>query len=396
MSKKWMDKKNAQTFRLVHRSHDDPLYFDQEASEHVFVPVEDKRQTNIRLATQQDLQADLEDQLSKGEIRRNEGEAALYGITYDDSQYDYMQHLKPIGEDTNGIFIAKQVKPEPSVKKEIIIKDNLLPLPSTKQVEFDYQKLKDVPDEISGFQPDMDPRIREVLEALEDEAYLDEGQDVDEGDIFDDLLKDGEIDEEEEQDEWDLDNYEDPYEEDQEVLAAQPWEEHFKQFKKDQTKVKNDWDSDDEFDEDEEGDLVADLPSIDHLKSGSKQKQRRKKGAMTDTSSFSMTSSANFRSKGLTLLDDRYDQVAKQYDVEQESEEEYKPFDMENERQDLEGMLDEFLDNYELESGGRRIVKKDEELHRLQEAADSVSKSKHARKRRAEKELAEKMGKMAL
>ena len=31
------------------------------------------------------------------EIRNNEGEAALYGITFDDSKYDYMQHLKPMG-----------------------------------------------------------------------------------------------------------------------------------------------------------------------------------------------------------------------------------------------------------------------------------------------------------
>lgn len=36
---------------------------------------------------------------------RNIGEAAKYGIYYDDTEYDYTQHLKVIGEDPSAVFI---------------------------------------------------------------------------------------------------------------------------------------------------------------------------------------------------------------------------------------------------------------------------------------------------
>src|SRR5690606_21178721 len=40
--------------------------------------------------------ADL-DQEFRSQVRQNEGEAANYGVFYDDSNYDYMQHLKELG-----------------------------------------------------------------------------------------------------------------------------------------------------------------------------------------------------------------------------------------------------------------------------------------------------------
>lgn len=186
-----------------------------------------------------------------------------------------------------------------------------------------------------------------------------------------------------------MDNYEDEYnkkyelgvpeDEDGELPDGvnQDWQRDFMKFKKDTKHKANDWDSDDEFEEEEE-DEVPDLPSISGNKKISKTKMRKKKGAMTDTSSFSMSSSALFRTEGLTLLDDRYEQLNKKF--EDDEEKEHKPFNMEEERHDLEGMLDEFLDNYELESGGRKLVKKDEEKKKLQKAASSVSKGKAARK----------------
>lgn len=61
-------------------------------------------------------------------------------------------------------------------------------------------------------------------------------------------------------------------------------------------------------------------------------------------------------------------------------------FDMLKERPDLESMLDDFLDNYELGSGNRKLVKKDEEIARLKEAADEVSKGKLSMRRKREKE----------
>ncbi|KAI4139490.1 MAG: hypothetical protein LQ340_007996, partial [Diploschistes diacapsis] len=60
-------------------------------------------------------------------------------------------------------------------------------LPSAELQRRTYQDQQDVPDALAGFQPDMDPRLREVLEALEDEAYVDGDE---EGDLFAEIAGD--------------------------------------------------------------------------------------------------------------------------------------------------------------------------------------------------------------
>ncbi|CCH40845.1 hypothetical protein BN7_379 [Wickerhamomyces ciferrii] len=393
-TRKWVDKKKGKTYKVVYRSHDDPLYHDEDASEHVLVEVNNPKQKKIKTKAQ--LEADLQNE--SNEIRQNEGEAALYGITFDDSKYDYMQHLKPIGTSGEGVFIPKKTDESKPKNKGIVFNDDLeLPdemFASKTKIKETYEDQQNIPDEIAGFQPDMNPALREILTALEDEAYVEEDDD-----IFQDLLQGGaeEVDEsdfEEQFDEWDMDNYEDElaqYDDESKFTKNddQGWEADFRKFKAVNKNKKNDWDSDDEFDEDEE-DVVPDLPTFDNSKNltkkQSKRKQRQKKGAMTDTSSFSMSSSALFRNEGLTLIDDKFEQILKDYQKNDESdeEEEEKPFDMQTERQDFEDMLDDFLDNHELE-GGRRIVKKNEERDRLKKAADSASKGKLAAKRKKER-----------
>lgn len=39
-------------------------------------------------------------------MRENEGEAANYGIYYDDTSYDYMQHLREVGEESSETHFA--------------------------------------------------------------------------------------------------------------------------------------------------------------------------------------------------------------------------------------------------------------------------------------------------
>ncbi|KAK6453640.1 Low temperature viability protein [Scheffersomyces xylosifermentans] len=443
------DKKNAKTFSVVHRAHDDAQFYDDEASAHVLVEAPTNANKSDLNAVKQVQGApkkkiytieELEKTLNKEEIqalRDNEGMAAQYGIFFDDSKYDYMQHLKPIGQDNEGIFIeAKSDKK--AVQKSSNIEDLFKgQLPSEHKRKINNELNQSIPDELKGFKPNMDPRLREVLEALEDEAYITEDEDGEgkdgEEDIFTSLLQSGEVEDEEEfygsdydgyddeYDEWDMDNYEDEYNdkynsdnyEDAEVLynageapaeldtstalkVDASWRNDFSKFKAETGNKANEWDSDDDFDEEEEdnkeeeeeeNDVVGELPTGEVLSKSSKKsktKLRKKKGAMTDTTSFSMTSSANFRTEGLTLLDDRYEQLARQFEEDSE-EEEYEEFKMENERVDFEDMLDDFLDNYELESGGRKVVRKDEEKKRLQEAADSVSKGKTALRRKKEK-----------
>lgn len=409
-TRKRFDKKNAQTFALVYRSHEDAQFYDEDAGQHVLVPVNKKSNHkndnnnnnnqapllhNTKIKTKAQLEKELADELEAGKIRGNEGEAALYGITYDDSSYDYMQHLRTIG-DGHGVFIPKKNREEAggssSKTKDIQFKDEL-PIADleeeARRKQITYQDMQNVPDSIAGFKPDMDPKLREVLEALEDEEYVEEDDD-----IFNDLLQGGERSDDDygdEEDEWDLDNFDDAgYDSDQfKKEGDQGWEADFRKFEHFNKNKKNDWDSDDEFEDEEEedNDVVPELPAISRLKGKgkSKTKQRKKKGAMTDTSSFSMSSSALFRSEGLTVLDDKFERLQLNYDKEEDEEEdqaeEAKEFDLKKERTDFEGMLDDFLENYELEKGGRRIVKKNETKKKLQQAADSVSRGKLAKKR---------------
>ncbi|KAG7663859.1 LTV1 [[Candida] subhashii] len=410
------DKKNATTFNIVHRAHDDSRFYDDEASEHVLVrtnaPSKSGTTTKKIYTT-----TELEQKLNKDQVRDNEGMAAQYGIFYDDSKYDYMQHLKPIGTSQDGVFISAKTNDKPKETKiEDLFKDQL-PSESKRKIGADLNE--SVPKELKGFNPNLDPRLREVLEALEDEAYItddDEGEEG--GDVFNDLLKSGEVEDEDEfyygsdaedyqdddYDEWDLDNYQDEYDQKYEQGVPEDddyknyeendhipdanvnsgWQKDFMKFKRDTKNQTNDWDSDDDFEgeeeghEEEEADELPELPQINGAssKKKSKTKLRKKKGAMTDTSSFSMSSSALFRTEGLTLLDDRYEQLNKKFEEDEEEQEEYKPFNMKEERNDFEDMLDDFLDNYELESGGRKLVKKDEERKKLQNAAKSMTRGK--------------------
>ncbi|CAK9437653.1 uncharacterized protein LODBEIA_P20310 [Lodderomyces beijingensis] len=409
------DKKNATTYSVVHRAHDDARYFEEDASNVLVPTAQTSRSTKKKVFTKHDLENKLKDKL-----RANEGMAAQYGITFDDSNYDYMQHLKPIGKSEDGVFI--QAKGGPKVKQMSLEEALREQLPSDEKRKVARDLNQSIPDELKGFQPDMDPRLREVLEALDDEAYIEdvkvrarpgnhndddeEGEEYDD-DVFADLLKSGEVEDEdefygdgEEYDEWDLDNYGDEYgvnyEQPQELEGNDNvnanWQQEFAQFKKETKNRENEWDSDDDFDNEEEeeeeeteetGDTLGELPNVKGS-SKSKTKLRKKKGAMTDTSSFSMSSSALYRTEGLSLLDDRYEQLHKKYTNNDEAKANasasHKTFNMKEERNDFEGMLDDFLDNYELESGGRKLAKKDQEKAKLQAAANSVSRGKRAQK----------------
>lgn len=429
------NKKTAQTFSVVHRAHDDALFYDNEALEHVLVPLEGGNQrtrskilsTKKVFNTSQLALALSEHDVKK--IRANEGLAAQYGIYFDDSQYDYMQHLRPTGDAEAVVIEAKPAKASSGRRERgdigALFGDQL---PSEAKRHVAYDEGQNVPNELAGFNPDMDPRLREVLEALEDEEYLERRKDEDAHDIegyeddddalFADLLGSGEVAPEEfyygsdaeyqDGDEWDLDNYKDEFDArygsdasfdeaynageapegaEAPVAVRTGWERDFDKFRA-AKKGANEWDSDDEFEEDDE---VGELPTV-ATKAKSRGKLRRKKGAMSDTSEFSMSSLANFRTEGLTLLDDKYEQLAKKF--EEEPEEEYQEFDMALERQDLEGMLDDFLENYETEKGGRRLVKKSETRHKIQEAADLVSRGKVAAKR--QREVADAMAKMRI
>lgn len=318
---------------------------------------------------------DLEDEFGMT-FAAHEGQAAEQGVFFDDTSYDYMQHMRDLGSEGVGSVTWLEAPQEKKAKgkgkmrledalRSMDIRDDaseggvslastssrsLLPedvLPSEFVKKTTYQDMQDVPDAIAGFQPDMDPRLREALEALDDEAYVDE-----EDDIFAELGKDAEeVDEEEfEATFWDqmdaADGQEygeddDGWESDATIKAddkasspspavdggsdskvdfpppadttvAPPsdptdgaWLEEFTKFKKDVKAAKA---------------LPArNTPSayessiqtgLSSLASG---RRKKRKGALTSTTNYSMTSSALARTEPQSLLDARFDKIEEEY-----------------------------------------------------------------------------------
>ena len=487
MPPKRFNKKNSQRYVVVHRPHDDPHFYDDGTSSHVLIPVENpnakkhhRQKVTTTSATPKGhgLDATHDGKAGSGTTdkdtritNKNVGQAILYGIEFNDSNYDYTQHLRSIGEHPDAVFIPakpdKQKGDRASKKSDI---DSIFVEPAYQSTSKDslssakresvFQRgmakpeyllhQQNIPDNIKGFQPDMNPALREVLEALDDDAYVvnkdtvihptatskagpqnavgnenqnealstGEGLD-DEDELFGELLAGGEAEDadefDENFDEWDVDNL-DAYEEEHykeemekfanvenlEDLRDIDYQADVRRFQK-SGGLDDKYNSDDEFDdlsevgvtsttqqglvegeeeeEGEEGDVLGELPNIQsRTKDGKsrRRKERRRKGAMSDISGFSMSSSVLSRSETMTVLDDRYDQIIggyENYEEEQEKDEEnYEPFDMSKERSDFESLMDDFLDNYELESGGRKLVKKDSEVQRYKTAAINATR----------------------
>lgn len=232
------------------------------------------------------------------------GEAALYGIYYDDTEYDYMQHLRPVGVQEDGVDSVLIEAPSISKKsKSVTVGLRDLPkgtLPSSSELPRTYESQQAVPDSISGFQPDMDPHLRQVLEALEDDAFV---QDDLEDDFFGELVGEGERASDE--------DVEFPFLEDGflDGVHAQTandeeanWETRFARFKQTHGSAPK---SDSGEDESEGADTVSGLPNISVI--GGKGKKRRK--GSSEASGYSMSSSSMYRNEALQTLDERFDQV---------------------------------------------------------------------------------------
>ena len=369
---------------------------------------------------------DLEDELfgssdsingTLPKVRDNEGMAAELGIYFDDTRYDYMQHIRDLNARSSGgeaYFVdaitkkqdrkgklkmnledalressLKEIQSETSLSDgngRLALEDDLQPLKGLSDKT--YQDQQDVPDVLAGFQPDMDPRLREVLEALDDEAYVD-----DEEDIFVELAKNGnEVDLDEFKrtgfDEYDMDDA--GWETDETEKPDQNHENKDSLFPlplivpplKD-TQVAHEFDHGDgdwmkEFSRFKQADKVrkpippasnSDLQSsIITGTSTSGGRRKKRKGAMISSDGYSMTSSSLFRTEGQSLLDARFDKIEEEY-----AEDELKMGDdtastvtalslassqappLET-KIDFDNVMDEFLVGYS--TGGKKGVKK--------------------------------------
>ncbi|KAI4165708.1 MAG: hypothetical protein LQ342_000650 [Letrouitia transgressa] len=416
--KKWIDKNNATTFALLHRPQNDPKIHDEGSSSMVFqelIPAQ-ARKFKSRNDLELELFGDSQD-ANASKIRNNEGEAAEYGIYFDDTEYDYMQHLRDLGSgfgNGESYFIEAAVSRKNGKRRqkmsledalrEASIGDSNRPddaisvskqqenyfdedmLPSKDLKRSTHQDQQDVPDILAGFQPDMDPRLREALEALDDEAYVDN-----EEDIFGELVENGEevkLEEFEkqhfadagEEDGWETDDtakpanefsktVQSPHNSNEDVIMGDSadygdgdWMKEFSKYKKTEKSLaarpgmKN-------------LDLQSSIVTGTSM-TGSRRKKR--KGAMTSSTGYSMTSSSLFRTEGQTLLDAKFDKLEEAYaeDTMDEmdggasivtgssfaSRDSTASSQPQSVRSDFDSIMDDFLGGYSM-SGKKRVKK---------------------------------------
>lgn len=126
MPRKFIDKKKATTFHLVHRSQRDPLINDPESSSRVLKYVPPSNSKSQQTVTRES----LEEEIDVKTVRRNEGEAAEHGIYFDDTEYDYMQHLRSVGDAPNAVLLeAPSNAKDKGRAKEIVFGEKVrLPL----------------------------------------------------------------------------------------------------------------------------------------------------------------------------------------------------------------------------------------------------------------------------
>jgi protein LTV1 len=221
-----------------------------------------------------------------------------------------MQHLRPAGVQEDGIEsilveIPSSSRPKASIKAEGNNFLNSLDLPdgvlaSAYELPRTYESEQAVPESISGFQPDMDPHLRQTLEALDDDAFVDDEL---ADDFFNELVADGERGSDEDIEfEFSEQGADRALEEDLSAVEDIIWEQRFSNFKKIQSGLGKSGHSEGGFDSDG-GDTLGSLPAMSVI--GGK---RRRKGT-SDASGYSMSSSSMYRNEALQTLDERFDQV---------------------------------------------------------------------------------------
>ncbi|KAJ2882794.1 Protein ltv1, partial [Coemansia aciculifera] len=370
MGKQFIDKKSAKTYKLVYRSQEDPLAFEEGASERVFVavnksePGRSARGKDVDQTAQQSLRDLRLDDIAEEELDQQAGKAALYGIYLDDREYDYTKHLRAVGTG-GGVLLSAATKKEKHNGIEILDMDEdsesdndtraaqpagkfRLPaevLPSKHRMNI---KAEAVP---AGLQPNMDLNVREALEALDDE-------DVEE--LDDDFLEKLNADEPPSGAEGEYDDasdYDDDYFDDGEDDADFDPNDVFAQVRKMKAARQRQ--------------QIASDGSDDEYEGSQPDKSSGWRGARTASTGFSMSSSAMYRNENLTFLDEQFDAIEAMYEHEDTDSEEERyderghhipQYDEHGNkksistRADFDNVLNDFLENYELAGKKMHVV----------------------------------------
>lgn len=257
--KKFIDKKNAVTFQLVHRSQKDPLQADETAPKHVLL---EKR-------TGRPLQTDDLSSHGKAPLEKRKEKQRKYGIYFDDD-YNYLQHLKDVScvADWEPVFPRVRVTDDasgsvPTDKKNIRLPSSVF----QSNVEEKEGLLNKVTPQV-GPRPDWDP---DIVAAMDDD--------------------------------FDFEDEDNKLEDDFVMLADGPAQDGIEGI--DEGAMEDD-NSDDYVTDDEE-----EVGSDDRSEGGFSFAEEEVRSRFTN---YSMSSSVIRRTEGLKTLDERFEQMFEQYD----------------------------------------------------------------------------------
>ena len=426
---------NVKHFALVHRSVRDPKLNDPEAGERVLSEVQrgkgkvgrivvmGTQSTKVDAFWQGRTKDDLEGLLGAenlAEIRANEGEAALYGVYYDDTDYDYMQHMRmvgekagPDGEEYGSTLVEAPRKNDAKGKgKERTAASHPVSFRDAtvdpdEQEEQTYREYLESSAQEEGLRPDMDPALREILEALEDEAYVEDdtasdlGSSRDGGNFLDALLGGsgkGDLRDRPLEDLFDEDELEEA-EHGNDLDPSSTYATQVAKFKRRGGDSDDDFESEDDEFASEAGDTIAELRASSARRPPRKAKADTR--SLASGSAFSMSSSSMFRNDGLTTLDDRFDQIEAMYEDDSDEEEDI-PEDLEDlsteQHTQLNNLMDEFLMKYEVLGVKMKPVlgapdaSGAEKLEQLREQFDKMYVLESAKRQEAEERARRKTG----
>ncbi|KAI8816229.1 uncharacterized protein EV422DRAFT_546605 [Fimicolochytrium jonesii] len=399
--KKFIDKSKSVHYQVVHRSQRDPALADEESSRYVLKPVppsynllkKGKYEAEVPDADYPEYEerdgeydgsevgfsdeeeegewTDDEEGEEEGEERVKgkpqpkadttgaaEADPSLYGIFFTDQEkYDYLKHLKPIGEDPSAVFMEaknSQSKKDKSGGIQFVDADAqeahsgqrktvAFQLPS-EALASEYETrvgLLNQPAVPSML--DVGSDVREVLYALDDDAYVQEDAD-------DDFFAALDMDEVPERFEAEVAAAEEREreQEDRKDEEGGEWYKAYRRYKKGETEdLSSESNDDDDEDDEEEYDSFnadASLPRSTNTKKWDAQ--------TADTSFSAMSSSTMFRNANLTHLDTHFDAVLADYSDTEIGE--LDPDDTQVRGDNLlpqsrlESLFDDFLESTEL------------------------------------------------
>ncbi|XP_022125877.2 protein LTV1 homolog [Pieris rapae] len=266
--KKFIDRKKAVTFNLVHRSQRDPLAADVTAPQRVLVPV------NANIPPRKEKEPELSKEQQKEEQRK-------YGIYFDDD-YNYLQHLK----DTKQVTLLLQPKATHK-RKQATIKD----VENKDEIEIDVKEKLQFPSSVfaseveedvgllnkaatQGLCLDLDP---EVVAALDEDFDYEDPDNALEDNFIELAMGEGDEDSEDESTSSDDDS-------------------------------NQAYGSDDGLDSDDDSD------SQDQSRPQRLAEWSNKDETKSRFSQYSMSSSVIRRNQGLSLLDNRFEKMFAEYD----------------------------------------------------------------------------------